>query len=364
MRTRPVHIQDITARIYKVGLAISVHAGLVAKLFMVFQHVLNGIAVRPAFIVRAFEQIAVAMLFQPLEHFGTGTEVDVGRYKRCHDVATGSVQAVQQHVRIHHVTVDDDGRSGLFRRDGVVAGSRQRTRPKAAFKGGGQAVRIRHLLAGAAFRRGDNLLIKLRFTYRRPFPPAILALGVVAPLHIGTPPGPLIFITYFLPVPISELDIIGFVSINESWLMVFHAIGGIDAVVSVKPAIGTMGIAFRLACVVKHGKVFHVRVRQVIAKANGMDIDMAITLGSQELLIAFPCPLVIIPISFIRAITSRTPVRQEIRDIPCSVFDTAAQPVKPVGSRLKGRPIIRSRVAANRCAVNSLLQLRAEFRKT
>ena len=94
-----------------------------------------------------------------------------------------------------------------------------------------------------------------------------------------------------------------------------------------------------------------------------MDIDVAITLGSQELLVAIPCLLVILYASLIAACRGGTSVRQEIGDIPCSVFDTVTQPVKPVGSRLKGRPISRSIVVANTCLVDSTLQVYAELFK-
>ena len=102
-----------------------------------------------------------------------------------------------------------------------------------------------------------------------------------------------------------------------------------------------MSVTHSLGGVVEHGKIFHVRLQQILAKTDGMDIDVAIPLGSQQFLIAFPRSLIIVLVSIICTVSRRTTVRQEIGDIACSAFNTITKLIIPAGRLGKGRTVVR-----------------------
>ena len=94
----------------------------------------------PASVVCTGQLLSVRL--QPLEDFRTGTVAGQGGNHTCHYHLGNRVillQFMEQPVRIHHVTVDDDGRGGILRRDGIIAGGNQRARIEATCKGGAQA---------------------------------------------------------------------------------------------------------------------------------------------------------------------------------------------------------------------------------
>ena len=121
-----------------------------------------------------------------------------------------------------------------------------------------------------------------------------------------------------------------------------------------------MSIPHALGRVVEHGKVFHVRVRQIVTEADGMDIDVAITLSGQQFLIGIPRSLIIVLVSIIGTRSRRTTVRQEIRDIARSVFNTIAKLIKPGGRLGKGRAIVCNGGTINICPVYVIHEASAE----
>ena len=119
---RAVHVQHRAVSLHKVEVTVSIHAGLVAQLLGMLQHVLDAVVMGPAGVV-ALEIGTV--VFQPLEDLRTGAVVGQGTNNgTCHHQVAQLklLQLIQQAVGVHHVAVDDNGRIGIFRRDGVVTG--------------------------------------------------------------------------------------------------------------------------------------------------------------------------------------------------------------------------------------------------
>ena len=118
---RAVHVQHRAVSLHKVEVTVSIHAGLVAQLLGMLQHVLDAVVMGPAFELGALERVGICRIFQPLEDIRTGAVVDTGSHKGGCD-APGLYQFITQPVGVHHVTVDDGGRGGVFCPDGVVTG--------------------------------------------------------------------------------------------------------------------------------------------------------------------------------------------------------------------------------------------------